>query len=126
MTISATEVVQRDPHLPDVHHVESEMMEVGSALVDQRHHMVLGAEVQPHPVLSEPIGHAHPEPVAVEAQLLHILEERDIGSQSGQSAEQQGVIALQCIRVLAGLTGAERTVGEIAPVIEAAIQKALQ
>ena len=62
----AGDVVEHVAHLPDVDRVEGEMMEVRVAEVDQRHHVVVGVDVEPDPGLAEPVGEAHPENVGVE------------------------------------------------------------
>ena len=55
----AAEVVERDAHLADVDDVEGEVVEVGLALVDERHHVVVGVDVEPDAVLAEPVGELH-------------------------------------------------------------------
>ncbi len=40
------------------------------ALVDQRHHVVVGVDVEPDAVLAEPVGHGHAEHARVEVDLL--------------------------------------------------------
>ena len=58
------------PHLPDVDDVEGEVVEVRVALVHERHDVVVGADVQPHAAVAEPVGQPHAEHVDVEVLLL--------------------------------------------------------
>ena len=62
----AGEVVEHVAHLPDVDRLEREVVEVRVAEVDERHHVVVGVDVEPDPGLAEPVGDAHPEHVDVE------------------------------------------------------------
>ena len=60
------EVVEQVAHLADVDGVEGEVVEVRVALVDERHHVVVGVDVEPDARLAEPVGDLHPEHVRVE------------------------------------------------------------
>ena len=63
----AGQPVEQVAHLADVDDVEGEVVEVRVALVDQRHHVVVGADAKPDPLCAEAVADAHPEDVAVEA-----------------------------------------------------------
>ena len=61
------EVVEHVAHLPDVHGVEGEVVEVRVAEVDERHHVVVRVDVEPDARLAEPVREPHPEHLGVEA-----------------------------------------------------------
>ena len=61
------DVVEHVAHLPDVDDLEGEVVEVGVAEVDERHHVVVGADVEPDARLAEPVREPHPEHLGVEA-----------------------------------------------------------
>ena len=63
----AGEVVEQVTHLPDVDRVEGEMMEMRVAEIDERHHVVVGVDVEPDARITEPVGEPHPEHLGVEA-----------------------------------------------------------
>ena len=67
-----SEVIEGDAQVAPVDEVEREVMEVRGRLADQRHHVVVGVDVQPHALAAEVVGHAHAERVAVE--IAHRLE----------------------------------------------------
>ncbi len=60
------EVVEEVAHLPDVDRVEGQVVEVGVPSVDERHHMVVGVDVEPHAAVAEPVGDPHAEHLGVE------------------------------------------------------------
>ena len=60
------EMVEQVAHLADVDDVECEVVEVRVARVDERHHVVLGVDVEPDARLAEPVGDLHPEHLRVE------------------------------------------------------------
>ena len=62
------EVVEHVAHLPDVDGVEGEVVEVAIAEVDERHHVVVGADVEPDARLAEPVRDPHAEHLGVEAE----------------------------------------------------------
>src|SRR5579875_2432284 len=68
-TVTA-EVVECIAQLADVDQLKGKVMEVGIALGDEGHHMMIAAGVQPHALIAEPIGEAHAERLGVEALLL--------------------------------------------------------
>ena len=61
------ELVEQVAHLPDVDGIEREMVEVRGALADQRHHVVVGVDVEPDALLAETVAEPHPEHLGVEA-----------------------------------------------------------
>ena len=61
-----TEMVERHPHLPDVHHVEGEVVQVAVALVHERHHVVVAIDVEPYAPVAEPVRYPHAEHARVE------------------------------------------------------------
>jgi hypothetical protein len=59
-------MVERHPHLPDVHYVEGEVVQVAVALVHERHNVVIAAYVEPHAPVAEPVRYPHAEHARVE------------------------------------------------------------
>ena len=62
--------VEQVAHLPDVDGVEREVVEVRDALGDQRHHVVVGVDVEPDALCPQPVAHPHPEHLGVEPRSL--------------------------------------------------------
>src|SRR5215218_530116 len=61
-----TQVVEGNPHLPDVHDVEGEMVQVAVAFVHEGHHVVVAVYVKPHAAVAEPVRHPHAQHLRVE------------------------------------------------------------
>jgi hypothetical protein len=76
------QVVERDPKLAPVGHLEGQMVEVRVAPVHERDRVVIGAQAQPGAGVAEPVAHAHAEDVAVE--IAHLVE---VGGQHVHVAE---------------------------------------
>src|SRR5439155_748632 len=62
------DVVEQVPHLADVDRLEGEVVEVRTAEVEERQHVVVGVDVKPDARVTEPVGHVHPEHLGVEPQ----------------------------------------------------------
>ena len=60
----AREPVEQVAHLTDVDDVEGEVVEVRDALVDQRHHVMVRVDAEPHALGAQPVADAHPEHLA--------------------------------------------------------------
>src|SRR5215213_6964074 len=61
-----TQVVEGNPHLPDVHDVEGEMVQVAVAFVHEGHHVVVAVYVKPHAAVAEPVRHPHAQHARVD------------------------------------------------------------
>ena len=55
------EVVEGMRSIPRVDHVEGQVVEVRVALVHERHHVVVGVDVEPDPVAGQPVRDPHAE-----------------------------------------------------------------
>jgi hypothetical protein len=66
-------MVEEVAHLAHVDGVEGEVVEVRVSLVHERHHVVVGVDVQPDAAVTEPVGDPHAEHVRVEG---HPVPER--------------------------------------------------
>ena len=66
------EMIERHPQRAPIDQVEREMMEMRGRLADQRHHVMVGVDVQPHALCAEVVGHPHPEHITIE--IAHRLE----------------------------------------------------
>ncbi len=66
------EMIEGDAQRSPVDEVEREVMEMRRRLADQRHHVVVGVDVQPYALGAEVVGDRHAERVAVE--VAHRLE----------------------------------------------------
>jgi hypothetical protein len=90
-------MVKRIAHVPDVAQLEGKVMKVGSALVDQRHHVVVGVDVQPHASVAQPVGDPHAQRLGVKAQLRpqSAGEEVDVAKPAGVA--DRGVSGRPCV-----------------------------
>src|SRR4051794_13635338 len=59
--------------LAEIDRVEGEVVEVRRALVDQRHHMVVRVDPEPHPCRSEPVADLHAKHLGVETDTVSEL-----------------------------------------------------
>ena len=66
------EVIEGDAQVAPVDEIEREVVKVRRRLADERHHVMVGVDVQPHALDAQVVGDRHAERVAVE--VAHRLE----------------------------------------------------
>ena len=62
-------MVEGDPELAPVDHLEREVMEVGVALLHEGEHVVVSVHVEPDSLVAEAVGDTHPQHLRIEARL---------------------------------------------------------